>query len=212
MTKIKICGITNLADALAAVEAGADELGFNFYAGSARFVEPSAARRIVEQLPREVLCVGVFVNEETPEDVLTKARESGVGAAQLHGEETPEFCRGLKELKTVKALRVGEDFNAEAVKLYETDAVLLDAFCRVARGGTGQTFDWTIARRVRALVPQLYLAGGLTHENVAGAIASVRPDAVDACSGIESAPGKKDFGRVRAFISVVREADRARAG
>src|SRR5215210_3922910 len=149
MTLVKICGVTNLEDALAAAEAGADMLGFNFYRRSPRYVSPGDARRIVEQLPESVTGVGVFVNEAGPE-VERIARETGLGAVQLHGDETPEFCRGLRGLTTIKALRVGADYTPESAAAYDTDAVLLDAYVAGgARGGTGHTFDWTLATLTR---------------------------------------------------------------
>jgi phosphoribosylanthranilate isomerase len=202
--KVKICGITNLEDALAAAEAGADMLGFNFYRRSPRYIAPQAARRIVEQLPAGVLSVGVFVNEEGPGEVLRLASEAGVGAAQLHGAETPEFCAALGGLMTIKALRVGEDFEVESVNAYPAAAVLLDAHVRGAWGGTGRTFDWGLARRARRLVPRLILAGGLTPENVAEAVRAVGPFAVDACSGVEVAPGRKGAALIRRFVAAAR--------
>lgn len=205
MVHVKICGVTNLEDALAAVEAGADALGFNFWRGSKRHVEAEAARRIVERLPGSVLAVGVFVNAEAGE-VERTAREVGLGAVQLHGDESPDYCRALKGSHVIKALRVGEAFEPEEATRYDASAVLLDAFCAAERGGTGRSFDWEVARRVRALVPRLYLAGGLTPETVAGAVRGVAPYAVDVCSGVESAPGRKDAARVRAFVSAARGA------
>src|SRR5919107_1851641 len=119
MTLVKVCGITNLEDALAAVEAGADMLGFNFYARSPRHVSPADARRVIERLPAGVVCVGVFVNESSPGDVLSAARESGVSSVQLHGDETPDFCRALRGFTTVKALRVGKDYGIETAAAFE---------------------------------------------------------------------------------------------
>lgn len=206
MTKVKICGITNVEDALAAVEAGAEMLGFNFYRRSPRYVAPAEARRIVEQLPAGVLSVGVFVNEEGPGAVSRLASESGVGAAQLHGAETPEFCAGLGGLKTIKALRVGERFEVESVAAFPVGAVLLDAYVAGEWGGTGRTFDWGLARRARELTPRLILAGGLTPENVAAAVAAVGPFAVDACSGVEVAPGRKSPALMRRFVAAARAA------
>ncbi|HEY0319972.1 MAG TPA: phosphoribosylanthranilate isomerase [Pyrinomonadaceae bacterium] len=203
MVRVKICGITNLEDACAAVEAGADALGFNFYPRSPRYISRLDARRIIEQLPPDILTVGVFVNEAEPEALARMAEESNVGAVQLHGDESPAYCRALGNLYVIKALRVAEAFVPESVLEYETEAILLDAFDRRERGGTGRTFDWDIARRVRALVPKLYLAGGLSVENVSEAIETVRPYAVDACSRLESTPGRKDPERVRSFISAV---------
>lgn len=206
MVRVKICGITNLDDALAASAAGADALGFNFWPGSSRYIEPGEARAIIERLPERVVSVGVFVNEDSPEVVERIADEAGVGVVQLHGDETEDFCRALAGREVIKAVRVDEDFRPETVARYETQAVLLDAFCREARGGTGKTFDWALARASCRLVKRLYLAGGLTPDNVGAAVAAVRPYAVDACSGVERAPGLKDAARVRAFVAAVREA------
>lgn len=207
MVFVKICGITNLEDARTAVVAGADALGFNFYRRSSRFIAPASARRIVGELPSSVLAVGVFVNEGEPEDVLRIADEAGVGALQLHGDESPDYCRALDSRFVIKALGVGSGFTPESVLAYETDAILLDAFDRQARGGTGRVFDWQLARRTSALVPKLFLAGGLTIENVREAIIAARPYAVDACSGLEFAPGRKDAARVQAFIKAAKEND-----
>jgi phosphoribosylanthranilate isomerase len=206
MVKVKVCGITNLEDALSAVAAGADALGFNFYRRSPRYIAPEDARRIISELPRAagVLCVGVFVNEESAAMVARIARESGVAAVQLHGDETPEYCAELSAYRVIKALRVGKDFAPEQATEYLAESILLDAFSTRGRGGTGETFDWELARRTREVVPQLYLAGGLSVENVCDAIAAVRPYAVDVCSGVELAPGRKDAARVRAFVSAVR--------
>ena len=203
---IKVCGITNLEDALAAVEAGADALGFNFYAKSQRYIAPESARHIIEQLPSTVMSVGVFVNEEEPEEVARISDFARLSAVQLHGDESPEYCHALKVRFIIKALRVSARFEPERVKDYETNAVLLDAYTTAARGGTGRVVDWEVARRVRELVPQLYLAGGLAPENVAEAIAVVEPYAVDACSKLESAPGRKDAERVRLFVAAGRRA------
>ncbi|MCA1621059.1 MAG: phosphoribosylanthranilate isomerase [Acidobacteria bacterium] len=207
MTRIKVCGITNLEDALAAVEAGAGMLGFNFYARSQRCVSASEARRIIERLPEGVECVGVFVNEAAPEEVERIASEAGVGAVQLHGDETHDFCRALRGQTTIKALRVGPDFTPEAAAAYPTDAVLLDAYVAGEWGGTGHTFDWALARRTREAVPRLFLAGGLKPENVAEAVAVVRPHAVDVCSGVETAPGRKSLEQMRRFVEQVKEVD-----
>jgi phosphoribosylanthranilate isomerase len=203
MVRVKVCGITNLADALAAVEAGADALGFNFYRHSPRFIEPGAAREIIEHLPDEILCVGVFVNDErqTVEDVVA---ESGVGVVQLHGDESPSFCESLAGLRVIKALRVSEEFTPESAADYHVEAILLDAFSRTERGGTGRTFDWSIAQRTRERINRLYLAGGLTPENVREAIETVEPYAVDVCSSIEREPGRKDHARMREFFDALR--------
>ena len=205
---IKICGITNLEDALGAVEAGADALGFNFYRRSPRYIAPVEARRIIERLPETLMTVGVFVNEGEPERVANLASEVGLRAVQLHGDESAAYCRTFGERFVIKALRVGERFAPEEAAEYGVDAILLDAFAPDARGGTGRIFDWQIARRVKELVPRLFLAGGLSPENVSEAIRTVEPYGVDACSSLESEPGRKSLARVRAFVAAVRDAER----
>ncbi|MBC7932868.1 MAG: phosphoribosylanthranilate isomerase [Rubrivivax sp.] len=206
MTQVKICGITNTEDALAAIEAGAELLGFNFYRKSPRCVSPEDARRMVEQLPEHVKGVGVFVNEDA-EGVARIASDAGIATVQLHGDESPELCATLRDLSIIKALRVGKDFRIEDVAKFETDAVLLDAYVKDFRGGTGHTFDWSIARRTRDVVRRLVLAGGLTPENVAAAVKYVRPYAVDVCSGVETAPGRKSFHLMQRFVEAVREVE-----
>ena len=201
MTFIKICGITNLDDALAAVAAGADALGFNFYKASPRYIAPQSAREIVEQLPPSVLTVGVFVNEEAPTRI---AREAGVTALQLHGDESPDYCRQLAADYVIKTFAVFEDFNIDVIKSYEVEAIMLDTRHDKLRGGTGQRFDWSIAQQVSRLVPKLFLAGGLSPENIEEAIETVHPYAVDTCSALEDKPGKKNHARMRSFIETVR--------
>ena len=203
MTKVKICGITNLEDALLSVKFGADAFGFNFYTKSARYISPEKAREIVEQLPPEVLKVGVFVNESL-ESICQIAETAKLDALQLHGEETPEFARELKaktNLEIIKAFRVSPEFKPEDVLRYKIDAVLLDAYSPKEHGGTGETFDWEIAKKVREIFPKMYLAGGLSQDNIAQAIYNVKPFAVDACSCLESSKGKKDLTKVSDFIS-----------
>lgn len=208
MTFIKICGLTNLEDALVALDAGADALGFNFYLPSPRYIPPDAAQRIIEKLPATILTVGVFVNEKSPESVASVADEVGLGAVQLHGDETPEFCRQLANRYVIKALSVGSEFDPQRVKDYEVTAIMLDAFDRKLRGGTGQIIDWSMARRTKELVPKLFLAGGLSVANVRQAIAEVGPFGIDACSSLEISSGKKDAGRVRAFVTAAQSNDR----
>lgn len=208
MTQVKICGITNLEDALMSIEAGANALGFNFSRPSPRYIEPRAARKIIDQLSSDVLTVGVFVNEGTPQIVKHIATEAGVAGLQLHGDELPDYCRALTDRFVIKALSVSSDFESQRAVCYEVQAIMLDAFDRNARGGTGRSIDWSIARKIRDLVPRLFLAGGLSPENVAEAIATVDPYAVDACSALESRPGKKEPDRVRAFVKAVRTVKR----
>ena len=205
MTFIKICGITNLDDALAAVAAGADALGFNFYKPSPRYITPQQAREIVEQLPESVLTVGVFVNEGSPADVRNIANEAGLKALQLHGDESPEYCRALSaDYYVIKSLAVSDTFDTQTPKQYEVEAIMLDTKHDSLRGGTGRVFDWSIAQQLSPTIPKLYLAGGLSPENVENAIKTVRPYAVDACSSLEDTPGKKNHDRMRVFINTVR--------
>lgn len=202
--RIKVCGITNLADALHCTAAGVDMLGFNFYRRSPRFIEPVAASAIINELPGSVLAVGLFVNEPTPGSVADVAKQSGIGVIQLHGEETPEYCAELNEWPVIKAFRVRPGFDPAEIGAYQSSAILLDAFTIKEHGGTGHTFDWDLAKGLSATVSRLFLAGGLGVDNVARAIATVRPYAVDACSRLEQRPGVKDHELVSRFVEAVR--------
>lgn len=208
MTFIKICGITNIDDARAAVAAGADALGFNFYNLSPRYIAPPAARDIVEQLPSSILTVGVFVNEDSPQSVKNVASEAGVTAFQLHGDESPAYCRELADRYVIKTLTVSGDFDIQMVQDYarvrDVNAIMLDTKDNSLRGGTGRVFDWSVAIEVNKVVPKLFLAGGLSPENVSEAIELVRPYAVDACSALEVIPGIKNHERMRAFVELAR--------
>jgi phosphoribosylanthranilate isomerase len=205
MTFIKICGITNVDDALAAVSAGADALGFNFYRPSPRYITPQNARGIIARLPLSVLTVGVFVNEDSPEAVLNIANEAGITALQLHGDESPAYCRELAgDRYVIKTLAVSHDFDLQTVAAYEVEAIMLDTKHIALRGGTGCVFDWSIAREVNKVVPKLFLAGGLSPDNIEEAIETVRPYAVDACSALEDEPGRKNHDRMRDFMETAR--------
>ncbi|HEY8715279.1 MAG TPA: phosphoribosylanthranilate isomerase [Candidatus Acidoferrum sp.] len=210
MTLIKICGITNLADALAACEAGADVIGLNFYRLSPRMVSVEDAREIRTRLPAGVRTFGVFVNEESRE-ILRVMREVGLDALQLHGDEEPGVVTELAPVAPVfKALRVGADFSAATLEKYADAAgFLFDAAEGAAGqyGGTGRLADWGVAQQA-ARGHRIFLAGGLSPENVGAAIAQVRPYGVDVASGVESAPGLKDHERLREFIVAARQADR----
>lgn len=203
MFQVKICGITRWEDARAAMDAGADALGFNFCPASPRYVAPQEARRIARRVPRGVARVGVFVNEPVT-TIAALAREVALDIVQLHGEETPAATRRMARLRPViKVFRVRRGFLPSRLAEYgDAAAYLLDSFAENARGGTGRRFDWAIAARATAFGP-VVLAGGLTPENVARAIARVRPAAVDVCSGVESRPGVKDAARLRALLRAV---------
>jgi len=205
MTLVKICGITNLEDALCAVDAGAGALGFNFYSPSPRYVDPENAREIIEKLPKRVLTVGVFVNEER-ERLKSIATEAGVAALQLHGDESSEYCAELRDWYVIKAFCVGEDFDPSVVVDYPVKAVMIDARHKTLRGGTGLLSDWSVAKRIRELGKPLFLAGGLSPHNVREAITVVKPYAVDACSALEEQAGKKNHKSVEAFVRAAQEA------
>lgn len=197
MTKVKICGITGVSDALAAVEAGADALGFVFYQGSPRYVDPAEAARIVAELPPFVQVVGLFVNAPV-ELVNATADRVKLDLVQLHGDESPSYCEAV-ERRVLKAFRVEGMQSLEPMGSYRVAGYLLDAYSPHAFGGTGERFDWGCARAAKERGP-IVLAGGLNPENVARAVAEVAPYAVDVSSGVESAPGVKDPEKVRAFI------------
>jgi len=203
--KIKICGITNAQDAEAAVAAGADALGFVFYAQSPRYIEPTVAKRIIAQLPPFVLSVGVFVNQDQ-ETIRNMYNECGLAFAQLHGDETPAFCESLGR-PVLRALRLRDRGSLLALAEYKgrmgVRGFVVDAFSAEAYGGTGQTVDWSLAREVAKAAPIL-LAGGLTPGNVQEAVQQVQPYGVDVSSGVEERPGKKDHEKIRAFIRAVR--------
>lgn len=205
MALIKICGITNLADAQVAVEAGADALGFNFWRPGKRYIAPESAARIAAQLPARIMKVGVFVDEDAAE-VQRIAEAVGLACLQLHGRETPEYAQTLAASgrRVWKALRVDEDFRPAALAAYSVDAFLLDG-AGAAPGGNAATFDWQRAREARAF-GRVILAGGLNPDNVAEAVRTVEPWGVDVASGVESAPGRKDAALVRRFIEAVHAA------
>jgi indole-3-glycerol phosphate synthase/phosphoribosylanthranilate isomerase len=205
-TKVKICGITNLEDALFAADHGADALGFNFYEKSPRYISPGKAADIAKHLPDSTLRVGVFVNEDL-DKIISTVSTVGLDAIQLHGNEPPEFIQALRSRisqRVIKVFRVSRDFNPEIVLEYDMDTIFLDAYSAAEYGGTGEIFDWEIARRVQELGPKIYLAGGLSPENVADAIRAVRPYGVDACSCLEREHGLKDNIKVKAFIEAAK--------
>jgi phosphoribosylanthranilate isomerase len=194
---VKVCGITNLDDALAALEAGADALGFNFYAQSPRSLSTDAAADIVARLPGSTCIVGVFVNASRL-DIERVAGRVGLTALQFHGDEDPEFCRSWPQ-KIIKALRVRDRSGAAAARAYAVDFILADAYVEDRFGGTGRRIALEYLEGFDR--GRLILAGGLTPENVADAVCAVRPFGVDVASGIERAPGKKDRDLMRRFIA-----------
>ena len=206
MVCVKICGITNVEDALAAVEAGADALGFVFYPPSPRYVEPERVRAIVDRLPPFVTTVGLFVDVsvQTINDI---AARCGLDRLQLHGDESPEFCARV-ERPVIKAFRIKGANSLVRLPDYKVSAYLLDAYVEGALpGGTGASFAWELAAQAKPYGP-LILAGGLTPENVETAIRQVCPYGVDVSTGVERAPGLKDHAKVRTFIARAKRGSR----
>lgn len=201
MVRAKICGITNREDAACAVAHGADALGFNFYPRSPRYISPEGAGNIIRTLPPFVTPVGVFVNE-TRDRIEATVASAGLRAIQLHGDEPPEACAG-HSVPVIRAFRVGDGFDIDSLKRYPVNTYLLDTAAKGHYGGTGETFDWAIAQEA-ASCARIILAGGLTPDNVAEAVRTVRPYAVDISSGVEAAPGKKDHRKLVAFLKAVR--------
>lgn len=202
--RVKICGITSLSDALPAVEAGADALGFIFYSRSARNISPQTAAQIIAQLPPFVARVGVFVNASA-EEIRKIANDTGLTTIQLHGDEPPEFTAQFAQ-STIKALRVKDRQSVEGLSAYSCGGFLLDSYVEGQRGGSGETFNWDLAREAKRFRKPIILAGGLTPQNVQQAVAQVQPFAVDVSSGVELAPGKKDPARVKDFIARAKSA------
>jgi phosphoribosylanthranilate isomerase len=205
-----MCGTTNLEDALAAVEAGVDALGFIFHPRSPRCIEPAAARLIIEHLPPFVDTVGVFVDRDC-EEVAEIARFCSLNYVQLHGNEAPAYCeqlaRAAAPCQLIKALRVGEHLRAEDIAPYHPHVrgFLLDTYQKGQEGGTGQTFDWSLIPRLN-LQRDFILAGGLDISNVRAAIETVQPYGLDVNSGVESSPGRKYHALIRSFVQAVCEA------
>ena len=202
MTEIKICGITRIDDALCAAENGADAIGFIFHPASPRYIVPERAKEIVAAIPRRIATVGVFVNRKV-EDVVQTADDCGLDLIQLHGDESPDYCRRFPPERIIKAVfpRTLEDLRTLA--LYNVRAFLVDFRESGRYGGTGKRADWPLAARLAKERP-LILAGGLCIENIEKALAAVVPDAVDMNSGIERSPGIKDHDRIRRIIEIVR--------
>lgn len=199
--KVKVCGTTRLKDALLAVACGADAIGFIFYRKSPRYVTAQTAKDICSKLPPFVHRVGVFVNE-TAETVNRIADRCGLDAVQLHGDESPAFCRKIRH-RVIKAVRVQDAGSLKGLSRYPVDGFLLDTYQEDQRGGTGEVFDWDLARRAKKYGP-IIIAGGLNPRNVKAAIQKVQPYGVDVSSGVEKSPGIKDPKKVKAFLKAVR--------
>jgi phosphoribosylanthranilate isomerase len=201
---IKICGITSREDARVAADAGASAIGLMFYDQSVRAVTPEQAAAIVDGLSPFTARVGVFVNP-SEELVWTAIKAAGLSVLQFHGEEPPDFCLRFG-LMTLKAFRIKDASSLTALSGYATDAWLLDAYSTAGHGGTGAQFNWDLAVEAKGLGRPIVLAGGLTPDNVAAAITQIAPFGVDVSSGVESAPGRKDPDKVRAFVAAAQGA------
>jgi phosphoribosylanthranilate isomerase len=201
--KVKVCGITSYEDAVMVLDQGVDAMGFNFFPRSPRYIRPEDACSIIRRIPPFAVTVGLFVNVSDPNQVSSVARVAGVQVLQLHGDETPEYCQKLSDWPLIKALRIDSSGVSRNLEEYPVRAFLLDAKDDVLFGGTGRSFDWRLASEIKRIRPML-LAGGLRPDNVREAIRIVAPYGVDVCSGVESAPGKKDAGKLKEFMNEVR--------
>jgi phosphoribosylanthranilate isomerase len=201
IAKVKICGLTNYEDAAAAMEMGADLLGFNFYPKSPRFVSPQEAAQIINRLPAFIDVAGVFVNGSL-EEIRDAISQCQLNWVQLHGDESPEFCQSLAsvDVKTMKAIRVKDQGDIDRAEEYFTDAILLDAFDPEKYGGTGVTFDWNV---IGHIAKRVFLAGGINPDNAAEAV-KLGVYGIDVCSGIEAQPGKKDRKKMRELFDNIR--------
>ncbi len=204
MIKVKICGITNFEDAQTAVLAGCDMLGFVFYEKSPRYIRPDRAGDIISSLPGEVEKVALFVNEQkkTIIDILNQIKE--IDILQFHGDETPDYCNAFNK-RIIKAIRVKNKDSVKQMASYNVNFFLLDAFKKDVYGGTGENFEWKLAKNAKAYNVPIILSGGLNPENVKEAIELVEPYAVDVSSGVEISPGRKDPELIKKFIQEVRQ-------
>ena len=204
MVKIKVCGITNLRDALAAIECGCDALGFVFYKKSPRYITPEKARLIIKKLPGRIVKIGVFVN--SPKEELERiAKRCGLDMLQLHGDESADTCASIKGCRIIKAFRLKKAPAAKDINKYRTYAYLFDTYSSGKFGGTGKSFDWKLLKNLRKIKKPVFLAGGLTAGNVAEAIREVSPEWVDISSALESRPGKKSRAKIKKFITAVKK-------
>ena len=207
MTRVKICGITELEDARDAALLGANAIGLNFYPNSPRYIEPSRAAKIIEKLPPFVTVVGIFLNHPDPQNLEDFAVSVGLHAVQLHGKETPDYCSMIQRVKVIKTFRVDSNFRVDTLRGYGSGTFLLDG----CAPGTGRSFDWELAFGANAF-GSIIIAGGLTPDNVSDVVSTLHPFAVDVASGVESKPGKKDYDKMRRFIEAVQRTDVAVMG
>jgi phosphoribosylanthranilate isomerase len=203
MVKVKICGITNLEDALSSIKAGCDALGFVFYRRSPRYITVKRAKEIIKNLPKGIIKIGVFANAKEKE-IRKIANSCKLDILQFHGNESPKFCARFKGYKIIKAFRIRGRVDFKDILKYKTFAYLFDTFLKTKIGGTGKVFHWEFLTDIDKINRPIFLSGGLTAKNVSRAINTVHPDWVDVSSSVESSPGKKDHKKVREFIKAVK--------
>ncbi len=203
MIKVKICGITNLEDAQASIEAGCDAIGFIFYKKSPRYITARKALYIIRQLPKNTIKIGVFVNARE-QTIRRVAKICHLKILQFHGNESPEFCKKFKDYRIIKTFRVKDKIELEDLLNYKLFAYLFDPFVKSKVGGTGKKFNWALIRHLSGFQKPIFLSGGLNAQNVQEAIRKVHPDWVDASSSIEISPGKKDYKKVKSFIKAAK--------
>jgi phosphoribosylanthranilate isomerase len=200
MTQVKICGITHLDDALCAAENGAAALGFIFYQPSPRYIEPQKARVIIDKLPRDLVKIGVFVNETT-EEVKRIFDYCGLDMLQLHGDESPDYCRQFPAHRLIKALALKDEEDLKKASAFDVSAILVDSRHAGLYGGTGKTSNWELAGRISK---PLILSGGLNESNIIDALQKINPDALDINSGVEERPGKKDCAKIVRIMEIIK--------
>lgn len=203
MVKIKICGITNLEDALNSVNAGCDALGFVFYKQSPRYIKPEKAQSIIKQLPKDIIKVGVFVDAKE-KAIKHIAKLCRLDILQFHGRESPDFLERFKGYKIIKAFRVKDKIDLAQIAKYKAFAYLFDTFVKSRAGGTGKQFNWELLSKLGNIRKPIFLSGGLNAQNVKRAIKQVKPDWLDVSSSVEIKPGKKDAKKVKEFIKVAK--------
>lgn len=202
MVKVKICGITNLKDALSAVSLGADALGFIFYKKSPRYIKPEKAKNIISKIPAFINTIGVFVDEK--ESTVKKiASYCDLDVLQFHGDETSSYCKRFKGYRIIKAFRIKDKVDIKTISKYKVDAYLLDTYKIDTPGGTGKTFNWNLVKKIKGLRTAIILSGGLNHRNVKKAVKITSPYAVDASSGLERRVGRKDYKLLELFFHAI---------
>lgn len=203
MVKVKICGITNISDAIASVNSGCDALGFVFYKKSPRYITPKKASHIIRGIPKNVIKIGVFVNSR--EKIIKEiAKLCKLDILQFHGEESAGFCQKFKNYKIIKAFRIKDRIDWIDILRYKSFAYLFDAFAKSKIGGTGKRFNWDILRRPKNIKQPIFLSGGLNSRNVRRAVEKLHPDWLDVSSSVESHPGKKDRHKLKKFIQAAK--------